>query len=51
MIFMSGTAAPSAPVEASDPADERLFVGDDPFALFAEWFEEARASEPNDPNA
>ena len=23
----------------------------DPFTLFAEWFEEAKASEPNDPNA
>jgi pyridoxamine 5'-phosphate oxidase len=23
----------------------------DPFALFAEWFEEARSSEPNDPDA
>ncbi|MBN8985560.1 MAG: pyridoxamine 5'-phosphate oxidase, partial [Rhizobiales bacterium] len=22
-----------------------------PFALFAEWFAEAQASEPNDPNA
>ncbi|PSC04472.1 pyridoxamine 5'-phosphate oxidase [Alsobacter soli] len=28
------------------------FTGsDDPFTLFAEWFEEAKASEPNDPNA
>lgn len=25
--------------------------GTDPFQLFAEWFEEARASEPNDPEA
>jgi pyridoxamine 5'-phosphate oxidase len=24
---------------------------DDPFSLFAEWFEDARKSEPNDPNA
>ena len=24
---------------------------DDPFALFSQWFEEAKASEPNDPNA
>ena len=35
---------------------ERLTSGDftqeqDPFALFATWFEEAKASEPNDPNA
>ena len=26
-------------------------AADDPFALFAGWFEEAKASEPNDPNA
>lgn len=26
-------------------------AGDDPFALFAEWFALARAEEPNDPNA
>jgi pyridoxamine 5'-phosphate oxidase len=39
------------PVEASDPADERLFRGDDPFGLFAQWFEAAKAQEPNDPNA
>jgi pyridoxamine 5'-phosphate oxidase len=35
---------------------ERLTSGDftqadEPFALFANWFEEAKASEPNDPNA
>ena len=35
---------------------ERLTSGDftqadEPFALFASWFEEAKASEPNDPNA
>jgi pyridoxamine 5'-phosphate oxidase len=44
-------AAMTDPVQASDPADERLFQGDDPFALFGRWFEEARAAEPNDPNA
>jgi pyridoxamine 5'-phosphate oxidase len=26
-------------------------AADEPFALFAEWFAEAQASEPNDPNA
>jgi len=26
-------------------------MADDPFALFDTWFEEAKASEPNDPNA
>jgi pyridoxamine 5'-phosphate oxidase len=41
----------SQPVETSDPADERLFQGDDPFGLFAQWFEEAKAKEVNDPNA
>lgn len=35
---------------------ERLTSGDftevqEPFALFSSWFEEAKASEPNDPNA
>lgn len=43
-------AAMTDPVQASDPADERLFQGDDPFGLFGRWFEEAKASEPNDPN-
>ena len=40
-----------SPVEAHDPSDERLLQGDDPFVLFARWFEEAKASELNDPNA
>ncbi len=31
--------------------DERLFEGDDPFALFHRWFETSTAREPNDPNA
>jgi pyridoxamine 5'-phosphate oxidase len=39
-----------APVEASAPTDERLFVGDDPFGLFQEWLAAATATEPNDPN-
>jgi pyridoxamine 5'-phosphate oxidase len=38
------------PVEAGDPADERLFLGDDPFGLFGQWFEAAKAAEPNDPD-
>jgi pyridoxamine 5'-phosphate oxidase len=41
----------STPVEASHPADETLFQGDDPFGLFAQWFEDAKAKEQNDPNA
>lgn len=32
-------------------ADETIFERDDPVALFVEWLEAARASEPNDPNA
>jgi pyridoxamine 5'-phosphate oxidase len=28
-----------------------LTEGQDPFAIFVQWFEEASASEPNDPNA
>jgi pyridoxamine 5'-phosphate oxidase len=39
------------PSEASDPGDERLFSGDEPFALFADWFDAAKSAEPNDPNA
>lgn len=31
--------------------DETLFERDEPFRLFREWFEEAKAKEPNDPNA
>lgn len=29
----------------------RIFAGDDPFAIAAVWLDEARATEPNDPNA
>ena len=47
---MTAPTAPPPPVEASDANDERLFGGDDPFALFADWFA-AAAGEPNDPNA
>jgi len=42
---------PAGPVKAGDTEDDRLFRGDDPFGLFARWFEEAKAAEPNDPNA
>ena len=37
-------------VTGDDTADSALPHAD-PFALFDRWFEEARASEPNDPNA
>lgn len=33
-----------------EPADE-LFDREEPFGLFAEWFAEAKLSEPNDPHA
>ncbi|MBN9478739.1 MAG: pyridoxamine 5'-phosphate oxidase [Bordetella sp.] len=39
----------AAQLEAN--ADETLFERDDPIALFVEWLEAARTSEPNDPNA
>jgi pyridoxamine 5'-phosphate oxidase len=49
---MSPPDRPSdTPVEASEPADERLFVGDDPLGLFQDWMASAAATEPNDPNA
>lgn len=32
-------------------ADEAAFERDEPFALFGDWLEEAKAREPNDPNA
>ncbi|MBS0295439.1 MAG: pyridoxamine 5'-phosphate oxidase [Proteobacteria bacterium] len=32
-------------------ADEAIFAADEPFRLFEAWFAEAKASEPNDPNA
>ena len=33
------------------PSSDDAIPHDDPFALFEHWFAEARASEPNDPNA
>ncbi|MEL6375070.1 MAG: pyridoxal 5'-phosphate synthase, partial [Pseudomonadota bacterium] len=35
----------------SGPQAEGFGDADDPFALFQAWFEEAKAHEPNDPNA
>jgi len=32
-------------------ADDTVYDGEDPFALFVEWLAEAGRSEPNDPNA
>ena len=36
---------------AASPDDAALFATADPFALFADWLEEAKKKEPNDPNA
>ncbi len=35
----------------AEHADEGLFEREEPFRLFKEWFENAKAKEPNDPNA
>jgi pyridoxamine 5'-phosphate oxidase len=40
--------AKAAAASADDPT---LFAKTDPFALFAEWLEDAKRKEPNDPNA
>jgi pyridoxamine 5'-phosphate oxidase len=37
--------------DAAQPAASAIPSGLDPFALFDDWFAEAKASEPNDPNA
>lgn len=36
---------------ADDPILRAMFAAADPFALFAAWMDEAKASEPNDPDA
>ncbi|MGC1303012.1 MAG: pyridoxamine 5'-phosphate oxidase [Caulobacteraceae bacterium] len=41
---------PAEQIDA-ETVDERLFEGDEPFALFERWFAEAQQAEPNDPNA
>ncbi len=33
------------------PPKEKMFRADDPYVLFGAWMEEAKAGEPNDPNA
>lgn len=45
---MTDTATSKHPPELT-PGD--FTAADEPFALFAEWFAQASASEPNDPNA
>lgn len=39
------------PTATPPPDDAALFAENEPFALFERWFGEARAKEPNDPNA
>ena len=52
---MTGDALiPPSPKDDPDgppPDDAALFAENEPFALFERWFTEARAKEPNDPNA
>ena len=43
--------SPSAEAYAVDEDQGEVFTRDDPFALFAEWFELAKTKEINDPNA
>jgi pyridoxamine 5'-phosphate oxidase len=45
------TAEDYARSAAASPDDGAWFARKDPFALFAEWLEDAKAKEPNDPNA
>jgi pyridoxamine 5'-phosphate oxidase len=49
LIPPSPTASDYA--EAQDQTSADTITGQDPFAHFAQWLAEARASEPNDPNA
>jgi pyridoxamine 5'-phosphate oxidase len=39
------------PDAAPPPDDAAYFAESEPFALFARWLQEAKANEPNDPNA
>lgn len=47
----SPSAEDYAKAAANSPDDGAWFTRIDPFALFAEWFEEAKKKEPNDANA
>ena len=55
MPVMTKPLIPASPSEddyhAKAATESPLPDGADPFVLFAEWFEAAKASEPNDPNA
>ena len=43
--------SPTYEGQTPPPDDPAFFAKDDPIALFADWFKEARAKEPNDANA
>ncbi len=45
------TAEDYAKAAASSPDDGAWFARNEPFALFAEWLDEAKKKEPNDANA
>ena len=51
LIPSSPSAEDYAGNVAAAPDDAALFAQTDPFALFADWLEEAKKREPNDPNA
>ncbi|MGZ8362265.1 MAG: pyridoxamine 5'-phosphate oxidase [Caulobacteraceae bacterium] len=51
---MTAKPIPPSPSEAdyaAGPQIEDMAAPDEPLSLFAAWFEEAKAKEPNDPNA
>ncbi len=54
MVLMSrNSQIPPSPGEADYRSDQDaapLAPGNEPFTLFAAWFEDAKAKEPNDPN-
>jgi len=43
--------SPKYDPDGPPPDDAALFAENEPFALFERWFAEAKAKEPNDPNA
>jgi pyridoxamine 5'-phosphate oxidase len=51
LIPPTPSAEEYAAAAASSPDDASLFARQNPFSLFAEWLEEARRKELNDPNA
>ena len=51
LIPSSPAAEDYAKSAAASPDDASLFAKQDPFTLFADWFEEAKKKEPNDANA